>query len=97
MFESDGPDFIEYVLKRFHSDDVSRVVKSDKLLLLFGKVQLRKLGLQRAGQVREKMRILGRLIIELRTLTGQESVDIDEFIKPSNFDVCMKAVGKLCG
>lgn len=96
-YESGCSEFIEHVVKRFHSDNVSRVVKSDKLLLLFGNVQLRKLGLQRSCQVREKLRILGRVKIELRCLTGQESGDMDEFITPSNFDVCMKAIRNLSG
>ncbi|XP_060574196.1 uncharacterized protein LOC132731915 [Ruditapes philippinarum] len=97
VYNSDNQEFIDHVVKRFHMDNVSLAVKSDKLLLIFGKMQLRKLGLQRACQVREKLRILGRVKIELRSLTGLESADMDSFITPSKFDICMKAVRNLSG
>jgi hypothetical protein len=96
-YNSSSQEFIDHVIKRFHMDNVSRAVKSDKLILLFGNMQLRKLGLQRAYQVREKMRILGRVKIELRSLTGLESAEMDDFITASKFDICMKAVGNLSG
>lgn len=91
----ESSEFIEHVVKRFRNDDISQVIKSDTLLLLFGRVQLRKLGTQRAGQVREKMRILGRLKIELRSVTGKESASICDFLSADHFDTCMKAIGTL--
>lgn len=91
----ESSEFTEHILKRFRNDEISQAVKSDTLLLLFGRVQLRKLGTQRAGQVREKMRILGRLKIELRSETGKESASISDFITVDHFDTFMKAIGTL--
>ena len=87
--------FQKYVLDAFHSDDVSRAVKSDYLLLILGKAQLSKLGFRRAAQVREKLRIMGRLKLNLRSLTGSESASVGDFITPSQFDVCITAVKSL--
>jgi hypothetical protein len=88
-------DFQKYVLDAFQSDEVSRAVKSDYLLLLLGKAQLSKLGFRRAAQVREKLRIMGRLKLQLRCLSGNESSSIADFITPSQFDVCITAVKSL--
>lgn len=42
-------DFQKYVLDSFHSDEISRLFKSDYLLLMLGKAQLSKLGFRRAS------------------------------------------------
>lgn len=97
--QNNGPiiddDFQKYVLDSFHSDKISRSVKSDYLLLLLGKTQLSKLGFRRASQVREKLRIMGRLKLQLRSLSGNESASVEDFITPSQFDVCITAVKSL--
>jgi hypothetical protein len=43
------------------SDSVSMAIKSDALLLLFGRTQFEKLGKQRAAEVIGKLHIIGRL------------------------------------
>lgn len=83
------------VLDGLRKDDVSRCIKSDELLLLFGKVEFCKLGTLRAGQVREKLRILGRLKLLLRTITGKESASIGDFITVEFFDTCITAIRQL--
>ena len=57
-------------------------------------MQYNKLGSNRAGQVREKLRILGRIKIMLRSLTGESSAEIGHFITPRKFDTCIQAVQK---
>ncbi|XP_060585527.1 uncharacterized protein LOC132741395 [Ruditapes philippinarum] len=96
MYSGDQ-EFNDYVLSRFHVDTVSMAIRSDQLLLLFGNTQFRKLGNQRASQVREKLRILGRLKLELRRLTGKESANIGDFIKSQYFDICLRALANMCG
>lgn len=88
-------DFQKYVLDSFHSDEISRSFKSDYLLLMLGKAQLSKLGFRRTSQVRETLRIMGRLKLQLRSLSGIESASVEDFITPSQFDVCITAVKSL--
>lgn len=88
-------DFQKYVLDSFHSDEIIRSVKCDYLLLMLGKAQLSKLGFRRPSQVREKLRIMGRLKLQLRSLSGNESASVEDFITPSQFDVCITAVKSL--
>lgn len=88
-------DLQKYVLDSFYSDEISRSVKSDYLLLMLGKAQLRKLGFKRASQVTEKLMIMGRLKLQLRSLLGNESASVEDFITPSQFDVCITAVKSL--
>lgn len=86
-------DLQKYVLDSFYSDEISRSVKSDYLLLMLGKAQLSKLGFKRASQ--EKLMIMGRLKLQLRSLLGNESALVEDFITPSQFDVCTTAVKSL--
>lgn len=88
-------DLQKYVLDSFYSDEISRSVKSDYLLLMLGKAQLSKLGFKRASQVTEKLMIMGRLKLQLRSLLGNESASVEDFITPSQFDVCTTAVKSL--
>lgn len=88
-------DLQKYVLDSFYSDEISRSVKSDYLLLMLGKAQLSKLGFKRASQVTEKLMIMERLKLQLRSLLGNESASVEDFITPSQFDVCITAVKSL--
>lgn len=91
----DHNNFKEHILNSLRSDEVSRAIKSDTLILLFGKAQFSKLGDARAAQVREKLRIIGRLKINLRNLTGKESASIGDFISSSKYDTCVSAIKTL--
>lgn len=62
---------------------------------MLGKAQLSKLGFKRASQVTEKLMIMGRLKLQLRSLLGNESASVEDFITPSQFDVCTTAVKSL--
>jgi hypothetical protein len=94
-FELDCGDYRRYVLDSLRQDDVSRAIKSDPLLLLLGKVQFCKLGSSRAGQVREKLRIICRLKLQLRKSLNQPSASIGDFVASKHFDACMSAVRNL--
>ena len=96
-FSLDSEQFVTDCIDAMHSDDVSRAVKSDSFLLLLGKVQYAKLGSSRASQVREKMRISGRIKIILRQTSGLSSANIADFISPDKFDACVAAVKSLAG
>ena len=65
-------DFEELIIKPRKMDDISRAVKSDPFILKLLKVQLEKLGKQRAAEVRSKLRIIGRTILELRNASARQ-------------------------
>ena len=88
-------DFQEHVLDSLRSDEISRAIKSDSLILLLGKTQFNKLGTSRAAQVREKLRILGRLKIHLRNNIGNATASIGDFITSDKYDTCVTAVKTL--
>ena len=90
-------DFEELIIKPLKMDDVSRAVKSDPLILKFGKVQLEKLGKQRAAEVRSKLRIIGRAKLQLRNASSTKTEEyIEEFLTPATFDCCVAGVKNLC-
>ena len=91
----DSYEFKTRVVDAMHSDEISRVVKSDHLLLLLGKVQFEKLGKMRAGQVREKLRLLGRAKIALRKATKDSNAEMSDFLCPEKFDICIHTVKSL--
>ena len=90
-------EYQELVLNRLQRDDVGMCIKSDELLLLFGKAEFSRLGSLRASQVREKLRILGRLKLILRKISGKESATLGDFITVDMFDTCMVAIQQLGG
>lgn len=83
------------VVESMHADEISRTVKSDPLLLLFGQTQFSKLGAKRASLVREKLRLAGRLKLSIRKLTGMENAHIDDFLIPELFDACVNGVKEI--
>lgn len=95
--DSLNEDYYTYVISCLHVDDIGMAVKSEKLITEFGKVQFEKLGIQRASEVRSKIRILGRLKLELRKLTSNENSELEEFLTPEHFDLCVSGVKLLCG
>lgn len=64
-------DLQKYVLDSFYSDEISRSVKSDYLLLMLGKAQLSKLGFKRASQVTEKPYDFGTIEVTVTEFIGQ--------------------------
>ena len=95
VLDMDQVKFNEHVLNNMHSDEISRTIKSDRLLIHFGKAQYAKLGSMRAGQVREKLRLLGRTKLKLRSLTSKPCAEFGEFLSPQFFDDCIKGVKAL--
>lgn len=66
--EDNASEFQSCVVESMHADEISKTVKSDPLLLLFGQTQFSKLRAKKASHVREKLRLAGRLKVSLRNL-----------------------------
>lgn len=60
----------EEVIGGMIDDQISQVVQSDETILLYGSTLLEKLGKNRANNVSQEMRQLGRLLVVAREKTG---------------------------
>ena len=94
-FEINDDKFCNSVISALHQDEVSKAIKSDRLIILLGQSQFMKLGTSRAGQVREKLRIIARLKLCLQKVTQLPTLQMDDIIMPEYFDSCMTAIKSL--
>lgn len=87
------------VLAAMKPDMVSRVVKSDDLILQLGTRESFKAGRDsdKQNHVRTKLREIARLLIQLRTNENQPSASLESFLVPQKYQVIIKAVWDLCG
>jgi hypothetical protein len=74
------------VLSIMALDDVSTVAQSDETILMVGSTLIEKRGSEKAVEVSQQMRLLGRLLIKGRELCGTPSVSLREILKPGHFD-----------
>lgn len=84
-------EFMNYVISPMPPDDVSDAVRTDPLLLQLGAVLYTKLGLERASDLRCRLRYLAKLKVELKL-----SDNFNELLKASNFDAFVTATKQMC-
>jgi hypothetical protein len=76
-------------------DQVTSLVKDDELILHFGSILFRKLGPFRSADVAQRLRQLGRLMIEINK-NHQPPLQLCEIIDVLHFDKLLKATETLC-
>ena len=84
------------VLKNMIRDEVGNVVFRDTLITTYGSFQLSSCGLKKLHSISERMRLMARLLIQLRTETGQHASNLADFIMPEMFEnvvLCTKRMG----
>lgn len=81
---------LDQVLSGMHKDEVRNAVKSDGIMCLYGATLMYSLGSQRSNDIRQRMRLLGKLSI-------QTGLSVDDMIKPGNFNKVVKAVEQRAG
>ncbi len=81
------------------SDEVSRVAKSDTVIVKSAEREFLKAGhdKDRHNNVRTRMRELGRLLIQLRLTSGKKNASLDSFLTPPMYPTVVSAVLSLCG
>lgn len=84
------------VLSSMAPDGISEIVKTDSLIRQHGKNIYEGFNYKKESDVSYRMRLLGRLCLEVRKLTGNEKMGMSEIIHPSQFDNVIKAVRLLC-
>lgn len=86
-----------HLLSTMKSDKITETVKHDRGLMHLGTTKLKKVGLSRSANVRQKLRELSRLLLILKeSHNGSEELEFYDFIHPKYFDDIVKCVKKLC-
>ena len=95
--EHDAAAGLEIVLARLKDDDVGMVVRGDQMILDYGRRLFSRLGHEphQHSHIREKMRELGRLLIQLKVEDPTSS--LKDFIHPSKFRTVTDAVRAIGG
>ena len=90
------PQFKAKVLERMRKDKVRKVCATDSVILGFGQVLFKRLGPQRALDVQQRMRQLGRLLQEINSVDGV-SFQLTDVISGNNFDRVISGVHRVAG
>lgn len=67
-------------------DNISAVVQGDTTILTLGSELLEERGIEKAAEVSQQMRVLGRLLLEARKAIGDEGASLEDCLKPSQFN-----------
>ena len=87
------------ILSELNSDTVSRIVKSDPILRTFAEKLTNKHGhdADQSAYIRQRVRELGRMVLEYRNITGDENAHMPEVMKPANFVHVVDATRRAAG
>lgn len=77
-------------------DDVTTVAYKDWLIIRLGMYMFQQHGLSHKHLISQRMRILSRLLTEVRRATGRIGLGLRECISPYMFDDIVNAVHELC-
>ncbi len=85
------------VLSIMALDDISAVVRTDETILMVGSTLIENRGNEKAVEVSQQMRLLARLLINVRKLCGTPSVSLREILTPGHFDHLVDSAPSLGG
>ena len=87
------------ITQRLKNDDISRVAKSDSLIMDYADRQMLASGHdpEKHGEIRGKMRTSARLLMELRQLAKNPEACMKDFINPTQFRNVVAAVKRVSG
>lgn len=69
----------EKVISKMAYDSISVLVQSDKTILTLGSQLIQNKGSEKASEVSQKMRLLGRVVEEGRELTGDRNATLEVY------------------
>lgn len=82
-------DFLKIIVDHLRDDSVGLYCKEDKLILRFGFMMFEKYGVTQAELIRQNMRQMSRLTLELRSRSIQKCT-LTDFLKPEKFDLIIE-------
>ncbi|KAF5281925.1 hypothetical protein FQR65_LT14451 [Abscondita terminalis] len=84
------------ILNSLRDDDIGLYCKEDHLIVKFGAMQFEKYGLTQIDLIKQWMRQLSRLVLNLKEKFVQ-NLHLIDFLKPEQFDIVVCTVKELCG
>lgn len=90
-------DLYNEIMASLRNDRISAIVKTDDTIKLLGMRETTKNGFDqdRHGHIRNKLRELGRLLMELRKTSNTEALGLSDFICPEKFKDVVTAVKRV--
>lgn len=87
----------EFVVRPMNNDEIKQVVMEDELILTYGSFIVSGKGLKKASNISQKMRILGRLVLEMRKNESMHCFQLKDCLLPNHFDLVVEATKRLAG
>ena len=78
-------DFVDKIINKMKDDTISSACKSDELILNFGNMIFQKYRTTQCELIRQSMRQLGRLILQVKKIDPQIN-SLSDCLNPQNFD-----------
>lgn len=88
--------FRKDILSYLVNDDITEVVIRDELICQFGMLMNEKYGSNQKDYVRQSMRIIARLVLQIREEPRFQKCTLTNILKPDMFETILKAVNVLC-
>ena len=85
------------ILHGMINDEISKCVKGDNLIVTYGSFMLSTCGMRRANGISQRMRILARLLLEIRKKRQDKCGSLASYIKPECFDLIVTCTRELGG
>ncbi|XP_028415486.1 uncharacterized protein LOC114538508 [Dendronephthya gigantea] len=88
---------LQSILKIMARDDISAVAQADPTILAVGSDMVEQKGKEKAIAISQKMRLLARVLVEMRRLTGKSDASLSTIITPLYFDMLLQCAKNLGG
>lgn len=87
------------IMLNMNNDDVSLLCKTDSLIKMYADKMTERHGHDNylSGYIRQKIREVGRMVLQYRSLTGQPSAQLCDILCPKNFDDAILATKLTAG
>jgi hypothetical protein len=92
-----SPTFRRDVLHSMYNDAITKICKKDNAILKFGASLHKRLGRNRAHDISQRMRQLGRLVQSVNFNNVAEHISLNDCLSGENFDKVVEATQSLCG
>lgn len=89
--------FLEQIVSTMKADEVSLAVRNDSVIMKLGEDMFEEKGLAQKNTIKQKMRLLGRLVLKMRKITYHENAFLEFFLKSNMFDFFVDAAKELSG
>ena len=83
------------VLSRMSEDEIFHVIGNDELIKVYGSAILEGKGIERFSEISNKLRNIGRLLIEARKSTRNDTMTCLEMIDPASWDPIISSVKEI--